>query len=99
MKSVATWATQSISSPVTGIVITPAGSGLALVTWEPSARAENYRVSWKPTASSDPATEVGLFTEPQAVIDSLPSSVPITIKVSARNDAGETLPTEAAITL
>jgi hypothetical protein len=84
---------------VTGVVITPAGSGLVLVTWEPSARATNYRVTWKPTSSSDPATEVGLFTEPQAVIDSLPSGVPITIAVSARNESGETLPTEAAIAL
>ncbi len=89
----------SIPSPVTGIVITPAGSGQLVVTWEPSARAENYRVTWKPNSSSDPAIDAGLFTDPQAVLSSVPSSVTITVTVSARNSSGETLPTEAAITL
>jgi hypothetical protein len=86
-------------APVEGLVLLPVGSGTVMATWETSARAQNYRVTWKPTASSDPATEVGLFAETQAVLTSLPAGVPITVAVSARNDSGETTPTEAAVTL
>ena len=86
-------------TPVTALVLLPVGSGTAVATWEPSARAQDYRVTWKPTASSDPATEVGLFAETQAVLTSLPAGVPITVAVSARNGSGETAPTEAAVTL
>jgi len=86
-------------APVTGLTLLPVGSGTVFATWEPSVRAENYRVTWKPTASSDPATEVGLFAETQATLTSLPAGVPITVAVSARNNSGETAATEAAVTL
>ena len=56
-------------------------------------------MTWKPTASIDPATEVGLFADTQATLTSLPAGVPLTIGVSARNDAGETAATEANVTL
>ena len=85
--------------PVTGLVLLPVGSGTVIATWEASARALDYRVTWKPTASSDPATEVGLIAETQATLTSLPAGVPVTVAVSARNSSGETAPTEAAVTL
>jgi hypothetical protein len=86
-------------APVTGLVLLPIGSGTVFASWEASTRAQDYRVTWKPTASSDPATEVGLFAETQATLMSLPAGVPITVAVSARNSSGETAPTEAAVTL
>ena len=86
-------------SPVTELTLLPLGSGTVLATWAASTNATNYRVTWKPIASSDPATEVGLFAETQAVLSGLPAGVPITVGVSARNGSGETAPTEAAVTL
>jgi hypothetical protein len=85
--------------PVMELVLLPIGSGTVMATWAVSSYATNYRVTWKPTASSDPATEVGLFAETQAVLTGLPAGVPITVAVSARNESGETTPTEAAVTL
>ena len=75
-------------APVTGLTLLPVGSGTVFATWEASARAQNYRVTWKPTGSSDPATEVGLFAETQATLTSLPAGVPVTIAVTARNGSG-----------
>jgi hypothetical protein len=85
--------------PVSGLTLTGLGSGTVLVSWQPASLAENYRVTWKPTASIDPATEVGLFADTQATLTSLPAGVPLTIGVSARNDSGETAATEANVTL
>jgi len=84
-------------SPVAGLVLTPGGAGIVLASWAASSLAVNYRVTWKPTSSSGEPTEVGLVGETQFALTSLPSGVPITIGVSARNDSGETAPTEAAI--
>jgi hypothetical protein len=84
-------------APVTGLVLTPGGAGIVLASWAASSLAVNYRVTWKPTSSSGEPTEVGLVGETQFALTSLPSGVPITIGVSARNDSGETAPTEAAI--
>jgi hypothetical protein len=86
-------------TPVEGLVLLPIGSGTVFASWEASTRAQDYRVTWKPTESSDPETEAGLFAETQATLMSLPAGVPITIAVSARNGSGETAPTEAAVTL
>ena len=86
-------------APVTGLVLTPAGAGTVIASWSPSSNATNYRVSWKPTSSSGEPTEVGLFADPQAVISGLPTGVPLTIAVSARNSAGETAATEGSIAL
>ena len=80
-------------------MVTAIGSGTALATWATSARALDYRASWKPAASSDPAIEVGLFAEAQAIIPSLPSGVPIVVSVSARNASGETAATRVTVTL
>jgi hypothetical protein len=85
--------------PVDGLVLTPGGAGIVLVSWAASSYATNYRVTWKPTGSSGDPTDAGLFTDTQCILTGLPSGMPITVAVSARNDSGETVPTEAAITV
>lgn len=87
----------AIPSVVEELVLTASGPGVVLANWAASSRAENYRVVWRASSSSDPAVEIGLFTEPQATLMDLPSGVPIIIGVSARNDSGETAVTEASI--
>ena len=86
-----------LPGPVTGLVLTPGTAGMVLVNWTPSSLASNYRVTWKPTSGSGPATEAGLFPGTSCVLTELPSAVPITVAVSARNEAGETAATEGTI--
>jgi hypothetical protein len=84
-----------IPAIVEGLVVQTAGPGALRVRWEPSALADNYRVM-RSVRNVDPEpVEVGLFADPQTVISNLPSGATVTILVSARNGAGETLPTEA----
>ena len=84
-----------IPAIVEGLVVQAAGPGALRVRWEPSALADNYRVM-RLVRNVDPEpVEVGLFADPQTVISNLPSGATVTIQVSARNGAGETLPTEA----
>lgn len=83
---------------VMGLVLTAGGPGIVLASWDSAALAENYRVTWRPSSSTDPGTEVGLFTETECALTDLPSGVPLVIGVSARNGSGETTPVEAAIT-
>jgi hypothetical protein len=89
----------AIPSLVTGLALTPAGPGVVLVQWGLSSLAENYRVTWRLAGSATEPTEVGLFTDRQCSIVGLPSGASIVVGVSARNDSGETEPTEAAITV
>jgi len=84
-------------APVTGLVLTPGGAGIVLASWAASTNAENYRLTWKPTSSAGEPTEVGLTAETQFALTGLPSGLPISVGVSARNAAGETLTTEVTI--
>jgi hypothetical protein len=77
---------------VTGLTATPAQPGQVLVQHEASARALDYRVSWKPQLASGDPTEVGLFADLSVPLNGLPSGTTIVVFVTARNDAGETLP-------
>jgi hypothetical protein len=67
------------------------------VSWTASSCAANYRVVWKPSSSSGPATDAGLFAGTQCTLPGLPSGASITVGVSARNDSGETTVEEATI--
>jgi hypothetical protein len=81
-----------IPEPVTGLTVAPAGPGAVQVRWEPSSLADNYRVTRQIQGVDPEPVEVGLFADPLAIVTSLPSEATVTIQVSARNSAGETLP-------
>jgi hypothetical protein len=82
---------------VKGLVLTPAGAGKVLVEHEASARAIDYRVSWKPQDGSGDPTVVGLFADLAVTLNGLPTGLTVVVSVTARNSAGETQPTEATI--
>jgi hypothetical protein len=75
------------------VTITPGLPGTALVQWKPSPRAKNYRVRWKVAGSEAAPTDAGLFADCAANLTGLPSAVKITVYLTARNHAGETVPT------
>jgi hypothetical protein len=82
-----------IPEPVTGLTVAPVGPGALQVRWEPSSLADNYRVTRQIQGVDPEPVEVGLFADPLAIVTSLPFEATVTIQVSARNSAGETLPT------
>jgi hypothetical protein len=82
---------------VTGLVLTPLGAGVVSAAWDLATLAENYRVTWRVTGGSSPITELGLFADRQCTITGLPSGSSVVVGVTARNDSGETAPTEAVI--
>lgn len=51
------------------------------------------------TDALETATDVGLFSDLQALLSGIPSGTSIIVGVTARNDSGETQPTEATITV
>lgn len=84
-----------IPEKVEGVVVSAAMTGTVIVKWEATRLAENYRVYWR--SSTQPAglvTEVGLFTDKQALITGLPIGESIVVGVRARNRSGEMAPTE-----
>jgi hypothetical protein len=87
----------SMPERVHGLILTAGLPGTVLVQWEHAARAINYRVSWKPQSSSGDPIVAGLYGDGAATLSGLPSGVTIVVSVTARNDAGETQPTEATI--
>jgi hypothetical protein len=87
----------SMPLPVPDLVLTPGGAGIVLAQWGLASLADNYRVSWRIAGSADEPNEIGLFTERQATLTALPSGANIVVLVTARNESGETVPTEAAI--
>jgi hypothetical protein len=82
---------------VNGLVLTPGGAGIVLVSWAASSLAADYRVTWKPAGSSGEPTDAGLFAGPPCALSGLPSGVAIVVGVGARNAAGETAATEGGI--
>jgi hypothetical protein len=56
-------------------------------------------VAWKlaGAAPEDPATQVGLFADLQAVITGLTSGTNITVIVTARNASGESAPVKVNV--
>jgi hypothetical protein len=79
------------------IHLTAGAAGQVIVEWTRSRLAENYRVSWKLTGSTDDPTEVGISSDLQRTLMGLPSGAAITVIVTARNDAGDSVPAIANI--
>jgi hypothetical protein len=71
--------------------------GQLFVQHDPSARALDYRVSWKVADGSGDPTVVGLFADLAVTLSGLPSGVSIVVSVTARNNAGETQPAEVTV--
>jgi hypothetical protein len=84
-----------IPAPITGVTVTPAGPGALQVRWDRSSVADNYRVTRQVHGVDQAPVEVGLFADPLAIVSDLPVGATVTIQVTARNSAGETLPAEA----
>jgi hypothetical protein len=83
-----------IPSPVTDVTIASAGPGALQIRWEASTLADNYRVTRRIEGIDLNPVEVGLFTDPLAIVSELPIGATVKIQVAARNSAGETLPAE-----
>ena len=84
-----------------GLVLTAGapGAGTLFADWADSRRAARYRVWLRKPGEADfsPAATV---SESDALLTGLPAGAPLTLRVTAANDAGESLPgAEAAITL
>jgi hypothetical protein len=87
-----------IPAVVTGLTLRPGGlPGELIVEWQPSVGAESYRVMCLVQTVDASPLEVGLFTDRTAIISGLPGGSTVVVSVSARNEAGETLPTSASI--
>jgi hypothetical protein len=83
-----------IPAPVFAVTAESAGPGALQVRWDRSALADNYRVSRRIQNVDLTPVEVGLFSDPLAIVSGLPTGATVIILVTARNSAGETLPTE-----
>jgi hypothetical protein len=88
-------ADRRIPAPVTDVTVALAGPGALQIRWEPSSLADNYRVTRQIQGVDQEPVELGLFTDPLAIVSNLPAGATVTIQVTARSSAGETLPTEA----
>ena len=88
-----------IPALVPDVVLSAAGPASVRVTWGVSSLAENYRVTWRISGSAPEPVEVGIFTDRECTITGLPTGASILVGVSARNDSGETAPTEVTITV
>ena len=84
-------------APVTGLVATAGLPGQVLVQHAASARAIDYRVSWKAQNASGDPTVVGLFADLAVTLSDLPSGTTVVVSVTARNASGETQPANVTI--
>lgn len=75
------------------ITVRPLDDDQVEVQWSPSARAQDYRVS-KQVAGRDPEpVEAALVSATSLVLRDVPVGTDVVFLVSARNRAGETVPT------
>jgi hypothetical protein len=89
-----------IPRAVKGLTLRAGGvAGEILVEWEPSVGAANYRVLREVLTIDHEPIEVGLFTDGIAIISGLPSGKTVRVTVTARNEAGETLPASSIIAI
>ena len=88
---------ESAPENVSGLLLTPAGAGQVMVMHNASARALDYRVSWKVQNAAGEPIEVGLFADLAVLLNALPSGSSIEVSVTARNSAGETRPARATM--
>jgi hypothetical protein len=74
-------------------------AGEIIVEWAASSGAENYRVLRQVLTVDPDPVEVGLFTDGIAIISGLPGGKTVRVTVTARNEAGETLPASSIIAI
>jgi hypothetical protein len=87
-----------IPKMVTGLTLRAGGQpGEIIVEWPAAIGAENYRVLRQVQTVDNEPIEVGLFSDRMVIINGLPSGKTVIVSVSARNPAGETLPTNSTI--
>jgi hypothetical protein len=87
-----------IPKTVTGLTLRAGGqAGEIIVEWPAAVGAENYRVMRQVQTVDGEPVEVGLFSDRMVIIGGLPSGKTVIVSVSARNPAGETLPTNSTI--
>jgi hypothetical protein len=87
-----------IPKVVTGLTVRPGTvAGEIIVEWPAAVGAENYRVLRQVQTVDDKPVEVGLFSDRTVIINGLPSGKTVIVSVTARNPAGETLPTNSTI--
>jgi hypothetical protein len=87
-----------IPKVVTGLTVRPgAVAGEIIVQWPAASGAENYRVLRQVQTVDGEPVEVGLFSDRMVIINGLPSGKTVIVSVTARNPAGETLPTNSTI--
>ena len=78
--------------PVSGLTVSPGLPGQVLVQYHASARAIDYRVSWKVQDASGDPIMAGLFADLAVTLTGLASGATIVVSVTARNETGETQP-------
>jgi hypothetical protein len=84
---------------IEALTLRPAGEGTILAEWRAARLADNYRVSWEVTDTDAEPTEVGLVSDPKAILTGLPVGESVTVTVTARNRTGESGPVRATIVL
>jgi hypothetical protein len=89
-----------IPKVVTGLTVRPGTvAGEIIVEWAAASGAENYRVLRQVQTLDNEPVEVGLFTDRTVIIGGLPSGKTVRVTVTARNEAGETLPASSIIAI
>lgn len=79
-----------------GLVLTAGEAGTVLADWADAARAEHYRV-FKQVVGTDPDfVAVAMVNDSDATLSGLPSGGTVRVRVTAVNEAGESLPSESA---
>ncbi len=78
-----------------GLAVTPGGAaGTAYLDWDNARRADRYRV-WKLVPPSAVWVAAATVTDSDAMLAGLPQAVSVGVRVTAVNDAGESLPSPA----
>jgi hypothetical protein len=73
--------------------------GELIAKWPAAKRADSYRVTRQVEGVDESSVEVGIITGTMCLIQNLPTGSPVTISITARNPAGETLPFSRTITV
>lgn len=71
--------------------------GEIIATWQPAVGADNYRVRRQVQGVDVAPIEIGLLSDPTAIIGGLPTGSTVTVMLTARNEAGETQPISATM--
>jgi hypothetical protein len=82
---------------VSGLALRAGLAGEVQVSWLRSTVASSYRVTWRSGAPNAETVTAGLFADLSVTLTGLPSGQTIAVGVSARNDTGETTPTQKTI--